>query len=274
MRITTVVENNTISREYKKKHGLCLYIKTKSHKILFDLGPDNTFIKNAEKLNIDIKDIDILVISHGHKDHGGGLEAFLNYNNKAKIYMSKYAFEEYYASVFKFGKAYVGLNKNLKLNKRIIFTDDFLNIGDEMMLISNVKGNVLSPKGNKSLLVKENEKYILDDFKHEQHLVLKEDGKNILISGCSHTGILNIIESVENVLEDNIHIVVGGLHLFNPINKKTEDISLINQLGKELSKMDLTIFTCHCTGKKAFKELEKIIGDRINSICTGEEIEV
>ena len=253
MRITTVVENNAISREYKKKHGLCLYIKTKSHKILFDLGPDNTFIKNAEKLNIDIKDIDIVVISHGHKDHGGGLEAFLNYNSKAKIYMSKYAFEDYYASVLKFGKAYVGLNKNLKYNNRIIFTDDLFKIDDEMILISNVKGDLLAPKGNKSLLVKENEKYYLDDFKHEQHLILKEDEKNILISGCSHTGILNIIEAAENALEDNIHIVVGGLHLFNPISRKNEGLTLINQLGKELSKMDLTKFTCHCTGEKAFK---------------------
>lgn len=89
MIVTTLVENSSLSKEYKKKHGLCLNIKTKNHNILFDLGPDDTFIENAKKLNIEIKDIDIVIISHGHKDHGGGLETFLKYNSKAKIYINK-----------------------------------------------------------------------------------------------------------------------------------------------------------------------------------------
>ena len=74
---TILVENSTISKDYINKHGLCIHLKTEKHNILFDLGPDDTFIKNAKRLNISIEDIDIVIISHGHKDHGGGLEAFL-----------------------------------------------------------------------------------------------------------------------------------------------------------------------------------------------------
>ena len=77
MRITSLVENTTKS-ELKTKHGLSLYIETKSHKILFDLGSDSTLFENAMKRNIDISKVDTVIISHGHFDHGGALKKFLN----------------------------------------------------------------------------------------------------------------------------------------------------------------------------------------------------
>ena len=82
MRITTLVENTKISDEYENKHGLSFHIETEKHNILFDLGPKNTFLTNAKKLNINLEEVDIVVISHGHNDHGGGLEEFLKINNK------------------------------------------------------------------------------------------------------------------------------------------------------------------------------------------------
>ena len=70
MKIISLVENTTKS-ELKAKHGLSLYIETKKHKILFDLGPDKTLFENAVKRNIDISKVDTVIISHGHIDHGG-----------------------------------------------------------------------------------------------------------------------------------------------------------------------------------------------------------
>ena len=95
-----------------------------------------------------IKDVDTVIISHGHKDHGGGLEAFLKQNDKVKIYISKYAFDNYYALFLKYAKFYVGLNQELKENKRIVLTDEMYHIDEEMTLISNITGDVLLPKGN------------------------------------------------------------------------------------------------------------------------------
>lgn len=75
MKIISLVENNSESG-LKTKHGLSLYIETDLHKILFDLGPDDTLFENAAKRNIDISKVDIVVISHGHSDHGGALKKF------------------------------------------------------------------------------------------------------------------------------------------------------------------------------------------------------
>lgn len=86
MRITSLVENTTKS-ELKTKHGLSLYIETKLHKILFDLGSDSTLFENAMKRNIDISKVDTVIISHGHFDHGGALKKFLDINSLAKPIM-------------------------------------------------------------------------------------------------------------------------------------------------------------------------------------------
>lgn len=75
MKITALVENVSTS-DLKAKHGLSLYVETKKHNLLFDLGPDQTLFKNAKKRNIDLKKVDSVIISHGHVDHGGAMKNF------------------------------------------------------------------------------------------------------------------------------------------------------------------------------------------------------
>jgi len=80
MIIKTLVENTALSKNFGSEHGLSLYIEANSHKILFDVGASELFLENAKKLNVDISEVDYLIISHGHYDHGGGLRAFLREN--------------------------------------------------------------------------------------------------------------------------------------------------------------------------------------------------
>ena len=92
MKITALVENKS-SCDLTPVHGLSLYIETERHKLLFDLGPDHTLLKNAEKRGIDLSQVDTVVISHGHFDHGGALAAFLKINHTARIFIQRRAFE-------------------------------------------------------------------------------------------------------------------------------------------------------------------------------------
>ena len=131
MYIRTIVED-TLDKNYpflQNEHGLSLYIRHNNKKILFDSGPSNVLINNSNKLNINLKDIDYLIISHGHFDHGGGIIPFLQINKKAKVYMQRNCFKNYYFEDGK-DKEYIGLNPLIseKYSNRIIFTNNSLHI--------------------------------------------------------------------------------------------------------------------------------------------------
>ncbi|WP_195263446.1 MBL fold metallo-hydrolase [Clostridium sp. 1001275B_160808_H3] len=274
MVITTLVENTSVSKEFKCKHGLSLYIKTDKHNILFDLGSNGLFIENAIKLNIDISDVDIVIISHGHKDHGGALKLFLQHNSKAKIYIHKDAFNKYYTSVLGALKFYVGLDDRLQFNERIVFTENIFEVDESLCLFSNVPKKYETASSNNSLFIKIDGKYYKDDFTHEQNLLIKENDKYILIAGCAHKGIVNIVEKAEEIMASNISTVISGFHLFNPVNKKSESLEFISNIVKCLNNKDTVFYTCHCTGNKAFNILKENLRDKIMHLSTGQVIEI
>ena len=97
MKITSLVEN-TSTVGMPVEHGLSLYIQLDNGRnILFDMGQRRLFAENAERLGLAIADIDMAIISHGHYDHGGGLRAFLEINDKAKVYIHNDAFQPHYS---------------------------------------------------------------------------------------------------------------------------------------------------------------------------------
>lgn len=267
-KIIALVENTKLSKDLYAKHGLCFYIETSKHKILFDLGPDDTFAKNAEKLGVDIKEIDSVIISHGHKDHGGGLKTFLKLNSKAKIYIRETAFEPHFIKILKIPFS-VGLDKKLLDSKRFIFTKDNQVIDDELLVFSNVKSSKFHSKANDVLLAKRGNSTVKDDFIHEQNLIVTDENKRILISGCSHSGIVNIQNKAEKIANQNMSYIIGGFHLFNPPTKKSESNTLINDIANALAKKSGIYYTCHCTGIKVYQQMKTTLKDRLQYISTG-----
>lgn len=154
MIIKALVENTSNLSEYRCEHGLCLYIETKTHKMLYDLGQSDLFIENASKMNINLQEVDTVIISHGHYDHGGGLKAFININSKAKVYIHSFAFEKYYSMRDEDEFAYIGLNEIIATSERIIFNSGYLKIDDELELISEITDRELIPTANKHLFIK------------------------------------------------------------------------------------------------------------------------
>ena len=273
MKIKVLVENTAISKEFKSKHGLSVYLETAKHKILFDLGQDGLFVKNAEKMGVDLSKVDTVVISHGHIDHGGGLKDFLAINKTAKIYIRQCAFDKHFIKVLGL-PINVGLNRKLQSNNQIIFTDELCEIDEELTLFSNVNNDGFDTKSNGALYAKSSGKLLQDNFAHEQNLIVKEDGKMVLLSGCSHAGIVNILSKAEEIVGDKIHTTIGGFHLYNPPTKKYESADLIDNLSVALCKKDCQFYTCHCTGVKAYEQMKGTLEDRLCRLSTGAEIEL
>ncbi len=271
MIIKTLIENKSCRSDVKSEHGLCLYIEHKERKILFDLGSSDLYLKNAKVMGIDIGEVDSVILSHGHLDHGGGLKAFLNHNQKAKIYIHEAAFGKFYSGLLGL-KIYIGLDQDLRHNERIIFTKDRLEIGDGLQLFSDVKAQLLPPYMNKKLLKKTDTGYEKDDFIHEQNLLINDGEKTHLFAGCAHRGILNITNKAEEILGHELDQVIGGFHLMNPILKKTEPVERISELASHLMKKKTQFFTCHCTGQKAYDHLSIVMGSQIDYLKAGQII--
>ncbi len=266
------IDNETIAA----KHGLSFYIESNGKKILLDVGPNSLFTKNAAELDINLSEVDMVVISHGHKDHGGGISHFLKINSKAKIYMHKMATSKFYTKIFGVLPYYVGLNKKvLYENKnRIHFIEGDFQIDSKTFLISNFVKDFQTPTSNKSLFVKEHGTLKPDSFQHEIVLLVKEFDGNVLFSSCSHSGISNIVKTAYIRFPDSIKAVIGGFHLYNPISNKAEDGPYISRLADELINFNTNYYTCHCTGNGSFEILKNILGSKVNKISAGKTLEI
>ena len=187
MKIITLMENTACREDLTASHGLSLYIETPKHNILFDMGPDNEYIHNAEKLGVDLKAVDIAVLSHGHYDHGGGLAMFRLLNDHAKIYLHRAAFKEYYMVEPGEESEYIGLDQSMS-QKGFTFVGPELVIDDELTLFAEVKDNVGALRASSKLYTSTFDGFLPDTFAHEQNLLITAEGKTVLIAGCAHCG--------------------------------------------------------------------------------------
>ncbi len=261
MKVTVLAENTSCRQDCGCEHGLSLYVDTGCCRILFDTGQTDLFAENARKLGVDLGEVDIAVLSHGHYDHGGGIGRFLKLNGRAKVYVSRYAFGDYYS------EKYIGLDKRLSANERLIFTgDDALTVGC-LRLIPWGTSECSYPSFSGGLSKVENGIMLPDDFRHEQYMMIDQNGRRVLFSGCSHKGILNIMERFQP------DVMVGGFH-FMKLSTDGEGREQLLHCARQLSEYTTEYYTCHCTGTEQYDVLSSVIGDRLHYVSSGMMIEI
>lgn len=255
----TILTDNTAGGRFLAEHGLSYYIKHKESRILFDAGHSDVFLKNAKMLGINIdKEIDTIVLSHGHWDHGDGLQFLENKNLIAHpdVFIKRYKKE---------GHINIGLalsESEIREKYNLITTRDPYFISDSFIFLGEIPRNN-DFEAKTTAYIENNGK---DDFIEDDSaiaVVLKDE--LIIISGCAHSGICNIISHAMEITGiKKIKAVIGGFHLKENNRQTQKTIEFFKE--KNINH----VFPAHCTELPALFALRQYF--KIQQIKTGEII--
>ena len=255
LRITTLVEN-TLGEHLalKNEHGISFYIEKDSHKILFDAGQSDAFLYNAEQLKIDLTDLEYLVLSHGHYDHSGGAVDLLEKKAKPEVIMGKGFFDEKYGFT---GNSYEYLGNRFEesflLEQGISYrfvTEELTEIVPGVFVITNFPRIHQDEKISPRFKIMKDGKFEQDLFNDEVLIAIDTPRGLVVLLGCSHPGVRNMLDHVRNLLKKPVYAVIGGTHLVEASSVSME------KAVKYLTKEDMGIIgVSHCTGKSAMSKL-------------------
>ncbi len=282
MKVSVLVENRGSEdrKDLSPEFGLSLHIENNGQNILFDTGTSGVFADNAEKMGIDISAVDVAVLSHHHFDHGGGLARFLELNDHAKVYLRTCPDRDHTFKAFGILKRFIGIDIDLfeRHADRFVMIDAPEEVTPDVALLTDLKGEHPRPKGNDHLWVKRDGRLIHDPFDHELEMVIREKDGLTVFTGCSHSGILNMVDAaIARFPEEPVKAVFGGFHLIgNPLFKSMAGTrSEVEAIGREmLNRPITTVFSGHCTGEKAFAVLKDVMGETLQGFQTGTTAEV
>lgn len=270
MKIIVLMEDTCGHPDCAYEHGLSLYIETERHRILLDTGASGKTWENAHRLGVDLSKVDTVILSHGHYDHSGGLLAFRAYNEDAVIYMQRTALLDYYH-----GDRYIGIDKQIGQMPHVTLLEGDVKIDHELSLFTGITGRRFWPQSNIGLSVRTDreilhkvDELIQDQFAHEQCLVIRGE-KNLLLSGCAHNGILNILDRYREIYGGSPDIVISGFHMMKKADYTQEEAEIIQKTAEELRGTNTIFYTGHCTGQQAIDLMQPILGEHLIQIHSG-----
>ena len=273
-KITTLVEN-TVPQGIAPliaEHGLSFLIETDKHKILFDLGQGPALIANADTLGIDLGAVSHVVLSHGHFDHAGGLTQLLARNPSFSLFAHPDIFDRKLANL---GEGFISIGvdrdqaaiKGAGINSH--FSPDSMEIAPGIITTGTIPMRTdfedietIFFKGEKGC---ETADLISDD----RGLILDTDKGTVVMLGCTHRGLINTLQHVVELTgRDDIHTVIGGLHL---LHASPEKMAIIIQHLKRFNIEKMIVG--HCTGFQATHELLNSLGAQVSPNVVGHTIE-
>lgn len=293
MKWTVLVENTVQKRGILAEHGLSVLVETADRRILFDAGQTDVFLKNALLLKLSLDDLDGVVLSHGHYDHGGGLEYLSALKMDADlsvptVYVGAGAFSEKFSKEKDGSFRNIGISKSLMETLQIEETEGVKEIFPGLFLLSQIPrgadfegvspvffkgredGPVLDAAQSGRLLpdTMQGEQLLPDTMQDEQVLVIRDGGKIHVIAGCCHMGFVSCLRYVrEKFPEEAFGTVLAGMHLRSAsCERLNATIEAVRELNIE------RLIPVHCTGMMAIAQMKLALGERCRTVSAGSEI--
>lgn len=269
MKITTLLENTSApGREgLAVEHGLSFYVQHQGHFFMSDVGKSGKFADNAPQLGCDLEAVEALAISHHHYDHGGGLERFFEENDRAQVYLKSAPQADYVVETMGLPVRYVGLDQEVlqKHAGRITRIETSREVLPGVHLLTEITKTYPRPSGDQRLKMKTPRGTTRDTFAHELTTVLDAADGLVILTGCAHTGVLNMITAARQTFPNRpLRAVIGGFHLMR------ENPAVVRQIGETLLEMDVPeVHTGHCTGERSTGVLAEVLGERLHTLGTG-----
>jgi len=268
VRITILVDNHA-GDGLSAEHGLSLWIETEGRHILFDTGQGGALESNVRALGVDLGETDILVLSHGHYDHTGGISQVLQHAPKADVYCHSGVLQPRYtirdgtpkpihmpqesmSAIEKMpAQRLHWANQALFLSERIGVTGP---IPRETSFEDTGGAFYLDPEGRRA-----------DPIEDDLALWIRTDDGVIVCAGCSHAGLVNTLSHVRRLSHDQrVRAVIGGLHLLNASRERLDQtVAALRPIEPDM------MVPCHCTGELATDVLRNALGKRVSPGAAG-----
>ena len=282
MKWTVLSDNRTCNDQLKTEHGLSILLETGKHRILLDTGASDVFIRNAEKIGIDLSMVDYVFISHGHSDHAGALKHFMEINTQAQVIVSPDALKGKFFSKRRYLHSITTEWPEIP-QERLLTIEHSESIDNDIFILAHIPQIHPMPEGNQHLFIEKSDgSYVNDDFRHE--LALYTSG--LLFTGCAHSGLENILAACLFP----VNTVVGGFHLLDDyeLTEQREPSSSLEWPSRDGSRRSQSedklsglahrltdaypqtqFYTSHCTGDEVFATLKTIMGNQLHAFSCG-----
>lgn len=266
LEIITLVENLAYQQGTKGEHGLSLVIRTGDKQILFDTGQTGLLAENAKKMNINLSAIDMVVISHGHYDHTGGLGRFFELNDHAPVMVKPKALDDKYSGSTG-TRRFIGIDKEVagQYSDRFQFIEEVTEIAPGLKVVPGIHRCYDFEQSSQVMMVEKEGRTIVDPFEDELFMVYDHPEGLTIFTGCAHRGIGNICRTAMEVTGNNIiRLVLGGTHLKGASQGR---ISQTIEAFKEMNAFKYGL--CHCTGLPAFMQFSDAFPDQVRYAHVG-----
>ncbi len=263
LKLTILVEDRNVPG-FTAEHGWSVFIEDGAKCILFDTGQSDAFIKNAEKLGIDLARTDIIAISHGHYDHTGGLPSFFRNYGKREPFIHPAAKLAKYSKKYDPAK-YIGMPLMPEVNFNE--TKKIVQISEHVYFLGEISTRSFSLDKNQFYLDKSGEKE--DLLYDDTSLVIKGEKGVYLLCGCCHSGLTNTIEQVKEYFSQELLGIIGGFHLMDPNCPELENTFSYLERLRSLEILGIA----HCTSKEVGERFKGRFPDIARDFRIGDTFE-
>ncbi|GAB4538085.1 MAG: MBL fold metallo-hydrolase [Pleurocapsa sp.] len=268
LKITVLVENTAGSRGLLGEHGLSFLIEADGRRILFDTGQGLALNHNAQTLGISLKNLDAIVLSHGHYDHAGGLPSLLEHCSNTNLFLHPQAIAPKYSPRGNIGSPINNIKTLESCFRQLVWTENPTEIIPGVSVTGTIPRH--HPLENTGGAFWHNDEHTeIDALLDDQALYLRVPEGVVVILGCAHAGVINTLDYIAQIANTKkFDAVIGGMHLLRATPER------LKATVETLIKYDVRLIGAnHCTGIKAISFLRNQLGDLCCDFPVGSQLD-